>query len=53
MGTYIIGAVVLAVIIFAGYKTYKGHKNGTSCGCGCSGCAENSSCHGGPQSGAR
>jgi len=38
MATFIVGAIVLGIIVFAGYKTYKSHKEGTGCGCGCPGC---------------
>lgn len=37
MSTVIVGVVLLGIIAFAGYKTYKSHKGG-GCGCGCSGC---------------
>ncbi len=38
MSTFIVGIIVLGGIAFAGYKTFKSHKAGGSCGCGCSGC---------------
>lgn len=44
MATFIIGGIVLAAFIFAGYKAYKNHKKG-GCGCGCSGCPEADKCH--------
>lgn len=38
MSTLIVGILVLGGIAFAGYKTYKSHKAGGNCSCGCSGC---------------
>ncbi|CAB1239927.1 FeoB-associated Cys-rich membrane protein [Ruminococcaceae bacterium BL-6] len=38
MSTIIVGAIILAILIFAGYKTFKTHKSG-GCGCGCDGCS--------------
>lgn len=38
MGTFIVGAVVLGIIILAARSVYKSRKKGDGCGCGCSGC---------------
>jgi len=38
MGTWIVGAFVLAIIGLAGYSVYKDRKTGKSCGCGCENC---------------
>lgn len=38
MATFIVGFIVLGLIAFSGYRTYKAHKDGGSCGCGCPGC---------------
>ncbi|MBE6082375.1 MULTISPECIES: FeoB-associated Cys-rich membrane protein [Tissierellales] len=37
MATWIIGAIVIGAMIFAGYKSFKTTKNG-GCNCGCSSC---------------
>lgn len=42
MADFIIGAVIILLMIGAGYKAYKDRKDG-SCGCGgCSGCSQKS-----------
>lgn len=38
MGTYIVGAIILAVIGLAIRSVYKSRKKGDSCGCGCTNC---------------
>jgi hypothetical protein len=38
MGTIVVGAVVLAVIVFAVVRTVRRSRRGTGCGCGCEGC---------------
>ena len=40
MSTLIVGAVVFAVIGFAGYSVYRSRRKGDGCGCGCPGCAK-------------
>lgn len=47
MGTFLLGTVVCGIFLFAGYVTYKNHKKGGGCGCGCEGCALADQCHGG------
>lgn len=42
--TIIVGLIVLAVIIFAVYRTYKNSK-ASVCGCGCSGCSQSAGCN--------
>ena len=44
MSTIIVGAVVFGLIGLAAYSTFRGKKKG-GCGCGCSGCAMEESCH--------
>ncbi|WP_084757955.1 FeoB-associated Cys-rich membrane protein [Defluviitalea phaphyphila] len=44
MATWIIGSIVLASLIWAGYRTYKEHKSGDSCHSGCSSCPHGSQC---------
>ena len=39
MGTWMVGAVVLFVIGWAGYQLVKDRKNGKGCGCGCEHCS--------------
>lgn len=39
MATAIIGTIVLGAFVFAGYYTYKQHKNGNCCSGSCSGCS--------------
>ena len=41
MADFIIVAVIVLLMIGAGYKIYKDRKN-NSCGCGCSGCVQKS-----------
>jgi hypothetical protein len=41
MGTWIVGAVVLAMVVLAARKVYKDREK-NDCGCGCGGC-----CNGG------
>lgn len=36
MGTFIVGAIVLGIVISAAYSVYKSRKKGG--GCGCAGC---------------
>ncbi|MGN6712194.1 Virus attachment protein p12 family protein [Anaerocolumna jejuensis DSM 15929] len=36
----IVGIIVFGGIGFSAYKTIKSKKEGTSCGCGCSGCSK-------------
>ncbi len=44
MINFIIVAVIVAIMFFAIRKIVRDRKNG-GCGCGCSGCSENSKCH--------
>ena len=46
MGTAIVVAVIIGLMILAGRHYFKQLKNG-GCGCGCSGCAMSDKCHGG------
>ena len=39
MGTWIVGAIVLFIIVLAGYKVFKDKKNGKGCSSGCEGCS--------------
>lgn len=47
MGTYIVGAIVLAGIALAIRSVYKSKKKGDICGCGCAGCDQSKAgnCH--------
>lgn len=39
MATWIIGSIVIAAMVFAGYHSFKKSKNGDcGCGYGCGGC---------------
>jgi hypothetical protein len=38
LGTIIVGAVVLAVVVFAIVRTVRRSRRGAGCGCGCEGC---------------
>jgi hypothetical protein len=38
IGTIIVGAVVLAVVVFAVVRTVRRSRRGAGCGCGCEGC---------------
>lgn len=38
MGTWIVGAIVVAIIGFAGYSVLKRRKNTAGCGGSCDGC---------------
>lgn len=44
MGTFIVGAIVIGLMIWAAVHTFKSHKNG-GCSCGCDGCPQAKSCH--------
>ncbi|MBQ9550203.1 MAG: FeoB-associated Cys-rich membrane protein [Lachnospiraceae bacterium] len=48
LGTIIVGAILLVIIVSILYSTLKkSGKNGTGgCGCGCSSCPGSSMCHG-------
>lgn len=43
MATYIVGGVIVVAVILAA-RSYFGKKYGSSCGCGCSGCAHAKQC---------
>ncbi len=46
MGTIVIGAILAAVVAAVIVHMVRNKKRGrSSCGCGCSGCAMNGSCH--------
>ena len=46
MATFIIGAIVFALLFLAVLNMFKKHKNNSgSCGCGCSGCSSKKSCN--------
>ncbi len=46
LSTLIIAAVLIAVIVCVIVHMFRDHKHGkSSCGCGCSSCAMNGSCH--------
>ncbi|KAA8674604.1 FeoB-associated Cys-rich membrane protein [Clostridium sp. MT-14] len=40
MATVIVSVVLFGIIGFSAYKTYKSHKRGGGCSCGCSGCSK-------------
>lgn len=48
LGTIVVGAVVLLIILFAAFRIRKDKKEGKSCSCGCScsGCPSAGMCHG-------
>jgi len=39
MGTWVVGAMVLAAAVLAARRVYKDRQSGNNCGCGCAGCA--------------
>ncbi|MCH3963816.1 MAG: FeoB-associated Cys-rich membrane protein [Clostridium sp.] len=43
MSTIIVGVIIFGIIGFSGYRTYKSHKNGGGCSCGCSSCGKSDS----------
>ncbi len=43
MADFIIGGIILALLILAGYKSYKNYKK-NKCGCGCTGCSRAGKC---------
>ncbi|MEE1155588.1 MAG: FeoB-associated Cys-rich membrane protein [Acutalibacteraceae bacterium] len=46
IGTIIVGAIVLAILLLVVCYLLKNRKQGkTSCGCNCSGCPMSGSCH--------
>lgn len=46
MGTFIVAAVLVAIIVFIIVKLIRDKKQGkTSCGCGCTNCAMKDKCH--------
>lgn len=45
MSTLIVGIIVFGGVAFAGYKTFKSHKEGGSCSCGCDGCEKSAGYH--------
>ncbi|MBE5979554.1 MAG: FeoB-associated Cys-rich membrane protein [Paenibacillaceae bacterium] len=46
LATIIISAAIIAYIVFVVVKQMQKIKKGESgCGCGCSGCTQNSDCH--------
>ena len=46
MATFIIAAIVVVLMALAVmYMVKNWKKNGSSCGCGCSGCSSSKSCH--------
>ena len=46
IGSIIIGAVILVILVLIIRSLLKNKKQGkTSCGCGCSSCLMNGSCH--------
>lgn len=46
MATFIIGAIVFALLFLALLNIFKKHKNNSGgCGCGCSGCSSKKSCN--------
>ena len=44
LGTIIVGAIVLLILVAAFMKIRKDKKNGNGCGCGCSGCPSAGMC---------
>ncbi|MBV4432518.1 FeoB-associated Cys-rich membrane protein [Clostridium tyrobutyricum] len=40
MSTVIVAIVVFGIVGFSEYRTFKSHKNGGGCSCGCSGCSK-------------
>jgi hypothetical protein len=44
MGTYIVGAIVIGLMILAAYRVFKNYRNG-GCGGGCDGCPQAKNCH--------
>lgn len=46
MADFIIVAVIVVLMVGAGYKAYKDRKD-SPCGCGCSGCGKKKSCSSG------
>ncbi|MEY8762750.1 MULTISPECIES: FeoB-associated Cys-rich membrane protein [Clostridium] len=38
MSTVIVSIVLFSIIGFSAYKTYRAHKKGGGCSCGCSSC---------------
>ena len=46
MATFIIGAIVFALLFLAVFSMFKKSKNNNGgCGCGCSGCSSTKSCN--------
>lgn len=45
MATFIIGAVIIAIVALAIRNMYKSNKKGNGCGCGCEGCSKSKNCH--------
>ncbi|MDE7364468.1 MAG: FeoB-associated Cys-rich membrane protein [Ruminococcus sp.] len=46
MGTFIVAAVLVAIIVLIIVKLIRDKKQGkTSCGCGCTNCAMKDKCH--------
>ncbi|MHC6179913.1 FeoB-associated Cys-rich membrane protein [Clostridium sp. JNZ X4-2] len=40
MATFLVSAVIFGIVAFSGYRTYKSHRKGGGCSCGCSGCSK-------------